>query len=489
MPKLTAFVIDEIHQIASYHSIGLTACKYVSNFSTFKFGLTATPVSSSMDDLKAIVEALNAKSIIDSEMFASRAKARSSLSKELVKRLHSELIDRRTASDLKNSLPETKVLYVEFDAFVGHNEKKTKKLSKKLQEKTIRWYNRALRTLKQLKSTSKKRKLKSLSYLMPMNHMTFCAPLARMSVEKFLDASDPVAVRRREEVAKNPSQQVILLNRIVKDRQDRGFTHVIVFSVSRVACVIGQEAFRVFGTTGSNQILVGTQTQSERNASIESFESAEKGVLFLSKAGGTGIDLSAKSCTMVIWADFGFSASALVQAYGRIRRISQLQPAVELIHLIPKHGMGAAKLRFLKDKIDRLSAAVTDQDFTKFSQVSTDSSDKELLWRYSSSVIQESSFLDDNGNFLDLAVATRSDGTHQASPSRHERAATASTSTSTSTSTAAATAAATAAVVKPSKMPIPEPAFLPTVMATTAMATTAMATTPMANRNGKRKRN
>ena len=161
-----------------------------------------------------------------------------------------------------------------------------------------------------------------------------------------------------------PSQAMLLIERVVKDRQAKGHVRIAIFAESVVQLKIlcrFLEAKRM----GEFFLFDGVLDDTKRAEMVKDFLECEKGVIFLSKAGGIGITLCPGCEVMLSVGSLPWNAVDVDQAFGRVHRIGQTQP-VELVQLIARRSVTAAKYKLHEDKRGRLAAAVANEDYTNF---------------------------------------------------------------------------------------------------------------------------
>ena len=161
-----------------------------------------------------------------------------------------------------------------------------------------------------------------------------------------------------------PSQAMLLIERVVKDRQAKGHVRIAIFAESVVQLKILRR-FLEAKRMGEFFLFDGVLNDTERAEMVKDFLECEKGVIFLSKAGGIGITLCPGCEVMLSVGSLPWNAVDVDQAFGRVHRIGQTQP-VELVQLIARRSVTAAKYKLHEDKRGRLAAAVANEDYTNF---------------------------------------------------------------------------------------------------------------------------
>ena len=191
--------------------------------------------------------------------------------------------------------------------------------------------------------------------------------------------------------AEAPSQAMLLIERVIKDRQASTHTRIAVFAeqVTQLRILMhyleGKDVGELF-------LFHGQLDATARDEMVKDFLACDKGVILLSKAGGVGINLQKGCEVMLSVGSLPWNATDMDQAFGRIYRRGQEQP-VEIIQFIARRSVTAAKQRLHDDKRDRLAAATYDQDYANFADGSTQ-------WRETKDVLSYVGPLDDaTGNY------------------------------------------------------------------------------------------
>lgn len=172
-----------------------------------------------------------------------------------------------------------------------------------------------------------------------------------------------------EEAAGLPSQTMLLIERVVRDRQQKGHVRVAVFAESVVQLKILQRHFEA-KDLGDLFLFDSKLDEKQRDQVVSDFLACAKGVMFLSKAGGIGINLQAGCEVMLSVGSLPWNATDVDQAWGRIYRYKQTRP-VELIQFIARRSVTYAKYSLHGDKRDRLEASFRDNDYTAFADDTT----------------------------------------------------------------------------------------------------------------------
>jgi len=180
------------------------------------------------------------------------------------------------------------------------------------------------------------------------------------------------------EAAKRPSQAMLLIERVLKDRQASGHVRIAVFAESVTQLKILRRHLEAKGV-GEVFLFDGTLTETERADMVKDFLNCDKGIILLSKAGGIGITLCPGCEVMLSVGSLPWNATDVDQAFGRVHRMGQTKP-VELIQFIARRSVTAAKYKLHEDKRDRLAAATVNEDYTHFD-------DDSSAWRWTKDML------------------------------------------------------------------------------------------------------
>lgn len=219
-----------------------------------------------------------------------------------------------------------------------------------------------------------------------LGNFEFSVELGRRGASAFND--NP---KLYSEACKVPSQAVLLIERVIRDRQKNGHARIAVFAESVVQLKILQLHLEDKGL-GELFLFEGTLSETLREQTITDFLKCDQGVILLSKAGGIGINLQDGCEVMLSVGSLPWNHVDIDQAFGRIYRYKQ-KKCVELVQLIARRSVTAAKYKLHRDKRDRLERAAVDDDYTSFASDGA-------AWRWSSSVLDSVAPLDsDTGNY------------------------------------------------------------------------------------------
>lgn len=194
-----------------------------------------------------------------------------------------------------------------------------------------------------------------------------------------------------DEAERLPSQAMLLIERVVKDRQANGHVRIAIFAESVTQLKILRRHLEAKGV-GELFLFDGALNETKRGEMVKDFLNCKKGIILLSKAGGIGITLCPGCEVMLSVGSLPWNAVDVDQAFGRVHRIGQTK-SVELIQFIARRSVTAAKYKLHEDKRNRLEAAVANEDYTYFNDVNS-------AWRWTKDTLSDVAPLDTmTGNY------------------------------------------------------------------------------------------
>lgn len=238
------------------------------------------------------------------------------------------------------------------------------------------------------------------SYLMRMTQMCFHYRLGQESAKMLQDTVGGPQLLRQ--CVDQPSQTMILIHRYIRDRQSKGDTRITIYSdsvaileIMREYCISKKDCGRTFFFDGSLNAKQREQVTKEFLCD----EQTPRGVLFLSSAGRTGLNICRKdgkgNCrTMFVIGQFPWNPDWLDQSEARIHRIDQPDEC-EIIRFVPSRSPLAAVLLSHEDKGDRMTPAILDlsKEPWRFRRDAD-------IWKENCSVTDNLAPLDMNGNYM-----------------------------------------------------------------------------------------
>ena len=194
----------------------------------------------------------------------------------------------------------------------------------------------------------------------------------------------------------NPSEQVKLLWRLVRSRQKAGRVRVVLYSAQTSYIEISAAYFAQMGGVGAIHKVVGSSRGQTRDRTVVNFLAATRAVLFISAAGGEGINLAPGAEVVISFGSMPWSSEEKRQAEARVIRMTQTE-SVELIDVIPERSTMQAKLDNIhQDKSDRLVAAIKLNNFSNFSKVDAE----KAMWRERLTIGRAMLPVDNSGNHV-----------------------------------------------------------------------------------------
>jgi len=395
LPQFCLTIVDEIHGVSNPltlagHVVGMFTTK-----STYKLGLTGTPVTSKPSQIANLAKALDARPEwlqVPRHFFVAREGGDKSLRRASVAAFHRQLVDRVDASFL--DLPSRKVLLIEYDPFVGLHKDGSS------DPQVIERHNNVLAAAQQYvdsatglsmwqsaASTSPwgEEQRAAFSAIVALGNFEFSSVLGMHGAEAF--KSEP---QLYDEAAAAPSQAMTLIWRVIRSRQAAGHPRVVVFSESTTQLKILQRYLQGERAVGSLFLFDGTRSAKQRSSMVRDFLACEEGVLLLSSA-GKGITLCPGCEVLLSIGSLPWNAATVDQAFGRVYRIGQNKP-VEIIQFAAKRSVTFAKLRLHEDKRERLTKAAADEDYSHFVE-------GESRWRQTQRILSACVPLDARGNY------------------------------------------------------------------------------------------
>jgi hypothetical protein len=194
---------------------------------------------------------------------------------------------------------------------------------------------------------------------------------------------DPVGAYR--EALEMPSNQTELVYRMARHHQAHGAKRIVIYSLSKKMLHILKHYFLKHGGCGKLCRYMGGQSQRAWDKSLQTFLSAPKSILFMSKAGAVGTNIAPGCHTIFLVGDLPYNNTCLDQAIARIRRCNQ--PAgtkIEAWFFQPRDSIISKKMEQHVDKRVRLEQALNSANFDNFTE---DVDGGKELWRRSASLV------------------------------------------------------------------------------------------------------
>lgn len=366
VPQFCLTVVDEIHRVSNPLTLAGHVVGMFTSASTYKLGLTGTPVTSKPSQIANLARILDARPEWlqkPRHFFVPKGRSDRSLRRTSVAAFHEMLVDRVDASFI--DLPSRKCLLLEYDPFVGVGSDGS------TDSEAIECHNDALSSAQKLSgvipsSSSNapsgqwgEEQRAAFSAIVTLGNFEFSSLLGKRGAAEF--NKNPSLY---EEASTNPSQTMKLILRVIVSRQAAGHCRIAVFCESTTQLRILMR-FLEDKRVGDLFLFDGSLSSKGRGCMVKDFLECDTGVLLLSSAGSVGITLCPGCEVLLSVGSLPWNSSTVDQAFGRIYRIGQTEP-VEIIQFAAKRSVTFAKLGLHADKRDRLARAATDEDFSNF---------------------------------------------------------------------------------------------------------------------------
>jgi hypothetical protein len=195
-----------------------------------------------------------------------------------------------------------------------------------------------------------------------------------------------------QEAIERPSQAMLLIERVMRNRQNEGgHARIAVFAEYVTQLRIVQRYLEGDARFGKLYVLHGQLSDKKRDVELQDFLACERGVLFLTKAGGVGLNLQKGCACMISIGSLPWNAADMEQVIGRVYRIGQ-KVTVEFIQIVARRSITAAKRGLHEDKGARLSEALKNGNYENFA-------DDKRAWRWTSRMLDYVEELDSAGNY------------------------------------------------------------------------------------------
>ena len=420
-PPFLLTIIDEIHD--GYRPTterGFVINQFTMR-STYKLGLTGTPVSAKPDEFQYIAFALDAHptgvagpAVLFCGASLKAGPAAAAANVEAINKFHRLLVDRVDASFL--DLPERNAsctgsttrswastpadgttdakVIAHHNALVEAAQRSAKQLSSDLrQTKEHDW---------QRWGETQQAAFKAIT---AMGQFEFCPLLGMLGAEKFEQSEkEKQNPNLYQQAAAAPSQAMQLIVRLIQSRQAACHPRIAVFCESVTELEILKAYLVSLRGQGADvgQLFLFKGSATQREKMRIDFLACPKGVMLLSKLGSVGITLCPGCEVMLSIGSLPWNATTIDQAFGRIYRRGQTK-RVETIQLVARNSVTAVKLLLHEDKRERLARALANRDWSKFSEGDT-------KWRKTERIIGQCRLLNNKGNYVDPRRRREDDG-------------------------------------------------------------------------------
>tara|TARA_B100001057_G_scaffold473588_1_gene538231 strand:- start:139 stop:2310 length:2172 start_codon:yes stop_codon:yes gene_type:complete len=423
-------IIDEIHLNLEPSNWQTAAIQQFTNNSRIVIGLTGTPVKTDPSEVAYMAQLLNVRDPhkskgvtrreFQSPNFYKSKYATRDIDRGAVEAFRSLFVDRVDRSFV--NMPPLVETVVEYDPFVGVGPDGTR------DENAIRNHNEVLRRAKGLAVNSAQEeqsvtepspkvedeedptlqeleeredlpppapvdtlwsptKLGVFSAMIKLGHYELSTTLGQHGATEF-NKNDALF----QDAIERPSQAMLLIERVMRNRQNEGgHARIAVFAEYLTQLRIVQRYLEGDASFGNLYLLHGKLGDKKRDVVLEEFLACKRGVLFLTKAGGVGLNLQKGCACMIAVGSLPWNAADMEQVIGRVYRLGQQKP-VEFIQLVARRSITAAKRGLHEDKSARLSEALKNGNYENFAV-------GELAWRWTSSLLNYVAELDSAGNY------------------------------------------------------------------------------------------
>ena len=336
-PQICLTIVDELHEVCNPTTYAGHVVGMFTAVSTYKLGLTGTPVTSKPGQLGHLAKTLDAMGGPVPRRFVRTKDGEHTLDKAAVRAFHRELVDRVDASFL--DLPAKRQLLIEYDPFVGLRTDGT------ADAEAIEQHNSVLASAQQLvqgvaapavtpafPSQWGEEQRAAFSAIIALGNFEFSSVLGTRGAEAF--KAEPELY---DAAAEAPSQAMRLIWRVVRSRQQAGHRRVAVFSESTTQLKILRRYLQGTRAVGEVFLFDGTRSAKQRGAMVKEFLACHEGVLLLSSA-GKGITLCPGCEVLLSVGSLPWNAATVDQAFGRVHRIGQNRP-VEIIQFAARRSV------------------------------------------------------------------------------------------------------------------------------------------------------
>ncbi len=422
-PAFAMTIVDEVHTCSNPSTWKGSILSYFTQRSVYKLGLTGTPVTSKVAQLADLAHILAVKPDVfqQPQHYMGEENNDKTINQAVVQEFHDRFVDRVDESFL--DLPQKVKIQLPYDPFIGlgpngeMNQAAIEAHNKKLEAAMVIMRSHdsnAPETEKKEEATEEVRDdvegvPKAPERMRWGNDQTevFAAMVALSNFEFnwVLGLHGAAAFKKDQtlldKAVEEASQVMILILRVIEDRQRHGHHRIAVFCESTTQLQI-LERYLEDKDVGERFLFHGQLTARHRNRMVKNFLKCAKGVLLFSSAGGVGITLCPGCEVLLSVGSLPWNATTIKQADGRVFRIKQ-DKEVEIIQFVARRSITASKLRLHDDKDKRLGEATANLDFSNFA--------KGDVWRWTKNVLDAVGPINSCGNYPvapDVAVNLRS---------------------------------------------------------------------------------
>jgi len=413
LPAWCAGFRDEIHTNSNPKTQHGKVLNLLFDQMVYTVGLTATPVRSKPEQVANICRALNVLGVggelawmQEAKNWKVRGHGSHTLRRDTIVRFHDELVDRAGRETV--SMTDVKHVLLQFDPFIGRKPDGTYDREQQVQHNSYLLSAKNVAADIELIPQGVHRSREDDKYLWTsfttMTQMCFNGVLGMVESAKEFETNK----RLYRKALKQPSEQMRLIWRMLRDRQQKGHGRIVVYSESVVMLTLLRNQLAVWGSCGKLLLYTGSVDINRRDRMIREFLGPEspRSVLLVSAAGALGTTLCPGCDTMFVVGDIPWNHSDLQQAHGRVHRINQDKP-VEIVQFEPRRSLTSAKLESHIDKRDRLEPAMRDADFSNFEENGED------FWRTACAATLNIATVDERGNYRETAKQAQERENHE----------------------------------------------------------------------------
>ena len=394
---ITLLCFDEAHEDCSPHGLKGGLGAELARRAQFVLGLSGTPVSSNPSQAAHLCHLLNAHpvNLQDPKQWMVRGTGKDTINHETVAEFHRHVCDVADPTLLDASVPSTTVC-VRFDPFIGRRADGT------YDEAQHQMHNRHLTQAQGAVNDDTGGDGDDncdgwMQRCITMTQLCFSATLGINGAEAFRSNRELYA-----EALKHPSQQMRLIWRLLRHRQQHGRLRIVVYSPWATMLELLRNQLEVWGGCGRLFLYTGKASSSaeHREGMIADFlgPATTRGVLLISGAGAIGTSLCPGCETLFVVGDFPWTKAELRQAESRVMRLTQREP-VEILHIVPRSSVMDRKYLVHNCESERLYPAIESGNFAQFK------SDNRTRWRLRDTITSNLVPLDALGNYTVGAAA------------------------------------------------------------------------------------
>ena len=396
---LEMVVIDECHLHSRPETTwnGFTA-KKIALRSGIKLGLTGTPVKGSPDDMAGLCSVMDVPKKWMQEVRNWRApndKKGFTVRTHAVQKLHSLHMDRATMENLTPAKLHNTVL--SFWPYVG-------RMSDGSYSMTVHQMHQsavmdAATVIAQMASRFGQNANRASMMGRLLASLTFCekavfnSVLALNGADAFKPNSDPESHRLSESLYEqaiaNPSEQMKVLARVVRDRQQKGMERVVMHCASVTMIEICCRYFKKLGGFGKHFMLTGDVSGStRRNLLVDSFKARKgRGIFWMTDCGSMGLTLcGGQGCACaILFGSLPWLPMVARQVAARLYRCTQDRDT-EVITVCAYGSVAEKKVKNLWVDKTVLERVMVDQEFHLLKKSNTDGENEKSLWRQYESI-------------------------------------------------------------------------------------------------------